>query len=98
VQERPFEEELGPVERGDGAARVAERPDGQQLAGVVPLVERLVGVDALVALQPDELPPEHGGQHPGDLGLADAGLALQQQRRSSASATCTAVANPRSAT
>ena len=46
---------------------------------MVPLVERLVGVDALVALQPDQLPVEHGGEHLRDLGLPDAGLALQQQ-------------------
>ena len=48
------------------------RPDVQQLAGVVPLVHRLVGVDALVALQPDQLAAEHRGERLGDLGLADA--------------------------
>ena len=30
-------------------------PDGEKLALIVPLVERMRGVDALVALQPDEL-------------------------------------------
>ena len=54
-------------------------PKPQQLLGVVPLVQRLGGVEPLVALQPDELPAEHVGQHPGDLGLAHAGLALEQQ-------------------
>ena len=52
----------------------------QQLAGVVPLVDGLAGVDALVALQPHELAARPAGQHLGHLGLADAGLALEQQR------------------
>ena len=52
----------------------------QQLAGIVPLVERLGRVDALVALQPDQRRVEHGGQRLGRLGLADAGLAFEQQR------------------
>jgi hypothetical protein len=55
-------------------------PDLQHLAGVVPLVQCLVGVDALVALQPDQLAAEHLGQNLGDLGLADTDLALEQDR------------------
>ena len=57
------------------SARICEH-----LPGVVPLVERLVGVDALVALQPDQPPAEHRGEDLGDLGLADADLALEQDR------------------
>ena len=54
--------------------------DLQHLAGVVPLVEGLVGVDALVALQPDEAAAGHGRQGLGHLRLADADLALEQDR------------------
>ncbi len=56
------------------------RLDGEQLALIVPLVERGVLVEALVALQADQLGLVHGGERLGDLGLADAGLALEQQR------------------
>ncbi len=56
------------------------RLDGEQLALIVPLVERGVLVEALVALQADQLGAVHGGERLGDLGLADAGLAFEQQR------------------
>jgi hypothetical protein len=56
------------------------QPDAQQLAWVVPLVERLGGVDALVALEAHERRVEHRGQRLGGLRLADARLALEQQR------------------
>ena len=56
------------------------RPQVQQLAGVVPLVKRLGGVDALVALEADQPAAGPGGQRPGDLGLAHAGVALEEQR------------------
>ena len=52
----------------------------QQLTGVVPVVDGLRCVDALVALQPDELAAGPAAEHLGHLGLADAGLALEQQR------------------
>ena len=61
------------------AARVGQ-PDAEQLAGVVPLVERLGRVDPLVALQADQRRVEHGRERLGRLGLADARLALEQQR------------------
>src|SRR5208282_4006192 len=54
--------------------------DGEQLALIVPLVERGVLVEALIALQADQLGPVHGGERLAHLGLADAGLALEQQR------------------
>ena len=56
------------------------RLDGEQLALIVPLVERGVLVEPLVALQADQLGAVHGGERLGDLGLADAGLAFEQQR------------------
>ena len=52
----------------------------QQLAGVVPLVDGLRDVDALVALEPDELAAGPARQHLRDLGLPDAGFAFEQQR------------------
>ena len=39
-----------------------------------------MGVEPFVALQADQPRAAHGGQHLGDLGLADAGVAFQQQR------------------
>jgi hypothetical protein len=56
------------------------RADRQQLALVVPVVDRVVQVDALVALQPDQARTGGGRERPRDLGLADAGLALEQER------------------
>ena len=56
------------------------RLDGEELALIVPLVERRVLVETLVALQADQLGAVDGGERLGDLGLADAGLAFEQQR------------------
>ena len=61
------------------ALRLGE-PDLDHLAGVVPLVDRRGDVEALVALQPDQRPLQRRGQHLGDFGLADAGLAFAEQR------------------
>ena len=55
-------------------------PDAEQLARIVPLVQRLGRVDPLVALQADQRRVEHRRQRLAGLGLADAGLALEQQR------------------
>ena len=55
-------------------------PDGEQLALVVPLVQRLGRGQPLVALQPDQRRPERAGERLGRGGLADPGLALEQQR------------------
>lgn len=54
--------------------------DLHHLAGVVPFVDGGGDVEAFVALQANQLSPEGLAQHLGDLGLADAGLALQEQR------------------
>ena len=52
----------------------------QQLARVVPLVDGVRDVEALVALQADQPGAERARERLGQLGLADPGLALQQQR------------------
>ena len=52
----------------------------EDLAREVPVVERLGGVDALVALQPDQRQVERLGERLGQRGLAGAGLPLEQQR------------------
>ena len=54
--------------------------DRDHLRGIVPLVDRGGDVEALVALQADQPAAERRGQHLGDLGLADAGLAFEEQR------------------
>ena len=56
--------------------------NGQQLLLVVPLIERLAFIQSLVALQTHQLPIQTGCHHLGDLGLAHAGSALDQQRSS----------------
>ena len=55
-EQRPRKQELlaEQVPVGHVLVRGLGQPDGEQLAGVVPLVERLGGRDALVALQPHQ--------------------------------------------
>ena len=65
-----------------GVAARLEQPDLEHLARVVPLVDRRVDVEALVALEADQPGPERRGEHLGELRLADAGLTLEQQRPS----------------
>jgi len=79
LQQRPAQQEAAREQLAlvDAAGGGAQR---QQLAGVVPVVERLVDVDPLVALQPDQTRAAGRRQRARQLGLADAGLALQQQR------------------
>ncbi len=84
LEQRPAQQEVAGedvvlVARRGFAARF-EQADLEDLARVVPLVDRALEVEALVALQPDQRPIEHGRQHLGDLGLADAGLALEKER------------------
>ena len=87
-QQGPLDEEallvqLGLERVGRAPGRLARRLGGAQveeLAAVVPVVDGLGGVDALVALQADQLAAGPAGEHLGQLGLADAGLALEQQR------------------
>ena len=56
------------------------RAQMEELAGVVPLVHGLGHIDALVALEPDQGTADPVGENPRDLGLADPGLTLQQER------------------
>ena len=58
--------------------------DAQQLLLVVPLVQRLGLVEALVALEADQAGAEHLGHRLGQLGLAGAGRALDQDRLAAA--------------
>ena len=57
-----------------------QQPHLEQLAGVVPLVDRVVDVQPFVALEADQLGAQRRRQRPGDRGLADAGFALEEQR------------------
>ena len=73
LQQRPLQQELGAEQLVDRLFShrlvLGQRPDLQHLPGVVPLVQRLAGVDALVALEPDELAAEDRGEHLGHLPL-----------------------------
>ncbi len=80
LQQRPLQQELGAEELVNrlvvGRLTLGQGAYLEHLTGVVPLIERLVGVDALVALEADELAAEDVCEHLGDFGLADAYLAL----------------------
>jgi len=52
----------------------------EQLARVVPFVERVADVEPLVALEANQVGLERRGDGGGERGLADAGLALEEQR------------------
>ncbi len=84
LEERPSDQEVATEDVvGGRPVRLAaglEQPDLQHLARVVPLVDRGVDVEALVALEPDQAGTEARGQDLGELRLADAGLALEEQR------------------
>ena len=64
--------------------------DGDHLRRVVPLIDRGRDIETLIALQPDQAAAERRRQHLGDLGLADAGLAFEENRPAHASAPETA--------
>ncbi len=61
------------------AARLG-KADGEQLPGIVPLIQRFGDVDSLITLQPYERGLQRGGKCLGGLGLADSGLALDEHR------------------
>ncbi len=65
---------------GPGVVGVAFRLDPQQLLLVVPLVQRLGLVEALVALESDEPGAGHLGDALGELGLAGSCRALDHDR------------------
>ena len=54
--------------------------DRDHLRGVIPFVNRRRDVEALVTLEADQAPAQCGGQDLGNLGLADAGLAFEENR------------------
>ena len=56
--------------------------DGEKLALIIPLVECVRSVDALITLQPHEIAIERKGERLGRLGLADARRAFEEQRLS----------------
>ena len=68
------------LDLGYARARSLARLDREQLALVVPFVERRADVEPLVALHADELGAVHRGERLRDLGLADARLALDEER------------------
>ena len=81
-QQRPFHEELGTEEILDVGlgGRGIHRAHRDELPRVVPFVQGLRRVDALVALEPDEPSTEQRREHLPHLGLADPGFPLQKQR------------------
>src|SRR5215211_9351276 len=86
LQKRSADEELAIVEIPLEALRVVfrserlGRSDVEELPRVVPLVDGLVDVYALVALEAYEGRIEDAGEDLGDLRLADPGLALEKER------------------
>ena len=64
----------------DLADLVAQDLRVEELLGILPLVERLGLVEPFVALQADELGRQRRRQHLGQLGLADAGRTLDEDR------------------
>ena len=56
------------------------RLDGEQLALIVPFVERRILIEAFVTLQPDQFSAVDRSQSLCDFGLADAGFTFEQQR------------------
>ena len=85
LQQRPPDQELFPEQLAGGLVTVDDagrfhQPDFEELARVVPLVDGLADVEPLVALQPDQVGPEPGGEHLGDLCLADTRFTLEEKR------------------
>ena len=84
LQQRPRHQELAAVEvalhLGPSRAAGLQHAEVEDLPGVGPLVDRVVDVQPLVALEPDQPRAEQARQHFGDLGLADPGFALQKER------------------
>ena len=100
LKQRPLDEELLAEELGGPPLRIGravlDRASVQQLAGVVPLVQRLARVDALVALQADELGAERGGERPRASVLPTPGSPSSRRGRCIASARYMPTARPSS--
>src|SRR5581483_4437104 len=56
------------------------RPQDQELTRIVPVIDRVMDIDPLVTLQPDQSSSRGGSECTSHLGLAHPGLTLQQQR------------------
>ena len=86
LQQRPADQELPGVELVLEAGPVFGHSQGlcgadvQELPRVVPLVDRLVNVYALVALEPNEGRIKDARQHLRHFRLADPGFAFQKKR------------------
>ncbi len=78
LEQRTADEELGPEELLLRHRSLLRRADVEELARVVPLVDRMRHVEALVALQADQARIEGGRERLRRLRLADAGLALEE--------------------
>jgi hypothetical protein len=84
-QQRTLQQHLPRIQALGGFGAIADRArfsqaNMQQLSTHVPLVGRLRHIQALIALQPNQGRVHALRQHLGQLGLADAGLALQKER------------------
>ena len=75
LEQRPLDEVVGPEQLGLAQVRALRlgQPDREQLARVVPLVQRLGGLDAVVALEPDQRRPERG-REPRRAGVSSFGI------------------------
>ena len=80
LEQRPPDEELRPEQLLLGHRAFLRRADVEQLARVVPLVDGVRDVEALVALEPDQPRAEDARQRLRRLRLPHARLALEQQR------------------
>jgi hypothetical protein len=80
LEQRAPDQELRPEELLLGDRSLLRGPDVEELARVVPFVDRVGDVEALVALKTDQARAEDARERLRRLGLADAGLAFQQQR------------------
>ena len=82
LEQRTFVEESRPVQVFDDAflvgSRVSYGAQVEELAGVVPFVQRLVRVDSFVALEADDPAVQSLSDGSGHLGLAHADLAFEQ--------------------
>ena len=80
LEQRPSDQELGPEQLVLGDRALLRGADVQELPRVVPLVDRVRQVEALVALEADRASRPSPARALRRLGLADAGLALEQER------------------
>ena len=78
LEQRPPDQELRAEELVFGDRAFLCGADVEELARVVPLVDGVCDVEALVALQPDQASAERAGERLGRLCLADSGFPLEQ--------------------